>query len=66
MTIQDARPHISLAWALGDTSNSLRRAVQEEIKRSNVEGKRIFSVKFLGIQCKIGNKTHNICKFPDE
>ncbi|KAK1566996.1 hypothetical protein Q3G72_007090 [Acer saccharum] len=50
---KDARPHISLAWALGDISNSLKRAVEEEMKRSNVEGtlrKRIFSVKFSGIQ----------------
>ncbi|KAH7578459.1 hypothetical protein JRO89_XS01G0384300 [Xanthoceras sorbifolium] len=66
---KDARPHISLAWALGDISNSLKRVVEEEIKRLSVEGtlqKRIFSVKFSGIQCKIGNKTYNICKFSDE
>ncbi|KAK3183348.1 hypothetical protein Dsin_030634 [Dipteronia sinensis] len=66
---KDARPHISLAWALGDISNSLKRAVEEEMKRLDVEGtlrKRIFSVRFSGIQCKIGNKTYNICKFSDE
>ncbi|KAL5858966.1 hypothetical protein ACOSQ4_000262 [Xanthoceras sorbifolium] len=66
---KDARPHISLAWALGDVHSSLKRVVEEEIKRLSVEGtlqKRIFSVKFSGIQCKIGNKTYNICKFSDE
>lgn len=66
---QDPRPHISLAWALGDSSDSLRRVVDEEMKRSNVGGssqKCIFTSKFNGIECKIGNKTHKICKFQDE
>ncbi|KAE8056865.1 hypothetical protein FH972_013601 [Carpinus fangiana] len=66
---KDPRPHISLAWALGDISDSLQRVVEDEMKRSNVGGsaqKCIFTSKFNGIECKIGNKTYKICKFQDE
>ncbi|XP_062164234.1 uncharacterized protein LOC133870949 [Alnus glutinosa] len=66
---KDPRPHISLAWALGDSSDSLQRVVDEEMKRSNVGGssqKCIFTSKFNGIECKIGKKTYKICKFQDE
>ena len=66
---QDPRPHISLAWASGDISDSLKRVVEEEMKRFNVRGslqKCIFSSKFSGIECKIGQKTHKICKIQDE
>uniref|UniRef100_A0A2N9F3X9 U6 snRNA phosphodiesterase n=1 Tax=Fagus sylvatica TaxID=28930 RepID=A0A2N9F3X9_FAGSY len=66
---KDPRPHISLAWASGDISDSLKRVVEEEMKRFNVRGslqKCIFSSKFSGIECKIGQKTHKICKIQDE
>ncbi|KAF5456212.1 hypothetical protein F2P56_025717, partial [Juglans regia] len=66
---KDPRPHISLTWALGDISDSLERVVGEEIRRFNVGSslhKRIFTSKFGGIECKIGNKTYKICKFQDE
>ncbi|XP_031259471.1 U6 snRNA phosphodiesterase-like [Pistacia vera] len=63
---KNPRPHISLAWASGDISNSLKRVVEEETNRLSVEGslqKHIFSSKFSGIECKIGNKLYKICKF---
>ncbi|XP_044480433.1 U6 snRNA phosphodiesterase-like [Mangifera indica] len=62
------RPHISLAWALGDISNSLKRVIEEETKKLSVEGslqKRIFSSKFSGTECKIGSKIYKICKFSE-
>ncbi|KAI6696139.1 hypothetical protein NL676_016258 [Syzygium grande] len=66
---KDPRPHISLAWALGDVSESLQKAV-EEMKRSASFGtlspKCIFTTKFSRIECRIGHKTHKICKLPDE
>ncbi|GLT62737.1 hypothetical protein SLA2020_353490 [Shorea laevis] len=66
---KDPRPHISLAWALGDISDSLKNVV-EEVKRSSCfRGSlqsRVFTCKFNGIECKIGNKTYKICKSPDE
>ncbi|XP_012567275.1 uncharacterized protein [Cicer arietinum] len=65
---EDPRPHISLAWALGDTSHSLKKVVDEELKKC-VVGKSlkkcIFTCKFKGIECKIGNKTYTICKISD-
>ncbi|GAV73388.1 HVSL domain-containing protein [Cephalotus follicularis] len=66
---KDPRPHISLAWAFGSISDSIKRAVEAETKRSNVGDSlqsRIFTSKFSGIECKIGNKTYKICKFSDE
>ena len=66
---QDPRPHISLAWALGDLSDSLKRVVEEETKTSSFGGSlqnRICITKFGGIECKIGNKTYKICKSPDQ
>ncbi|XP_027186668.1 uncharacterized protein [Cicer arietinum] len=66
--VEDPRPHISLAWALGDTSHSLKKVVDEELKKC-VVGKSlkkcIFTCKFKGIECKIGNKTYTICKISD-
>ncbi|CAN1137650.1 U6 snRNA phosphodiesterase 1 [Linum perenne] len=63
---KDPRPHISLAWALGDISDSLKRVVvEEEVKRSRITG-RVFTCKFSGIVCKIGNKTFKICKLNDD
>ncbi|KAL8171253.1 hypothetical protein V2J09_023057 [Rumex salicifolius] len=66
---KDPRPHISLAWALGDASDLLQRVILQEMKRKASVGgfsqKRLFTVKFGGILCKIGNKTYNICKVPE-
>ncbi|XVF82032.1 hypothetical protein PTKIN_Ptkin16aG0010400 [Pterospermum kingtungense] len=66
---KDPRPHISLAWALGDLSGTLKRVVDEETKSSSFGGSlhnRIFTCKFGGIECKIGNKTYKLCKSPDQ
>lgn len=68
-SLQDPRPHISLAWASGDISNTLKNAAIQEERRLSVGGSRqkcFFSSKFNGIECKIGNKTYKICKFSDK
>lgn len=64
---KDPRPHISLAWALGDISHSLKKLVDEEMKCAAGKSlkKCIFSCKFKGIECKIGKKTYTIYKFSD-
>ncbi|KAL1559330.1 U6 snRNA phosphodiesterase 1 [Salvia divinorum] len=64
---QNPRPHISIAWATSDISSSLKCVIKAEMKR-HVEGlskKRIFTCKFGGISCKIGNRTYDICKVPE-
>lgn len=67
---KDPRPHISVAWALGEIRDTLKRMVEEEMKKykagSNPQQKCIFTSKFSGIFCKIGNKMHEICKFQEE
>lgn len=67
---KDPRPHISVAWALGEIRDTLKRMVEEEMKNykagSNPQQKCIFTSKFSGISCKIGNKMHEICKFQEE
>lgn len=67
---KDPRPHISVAWALGDIRDTLKRMVEEEMKKykvgSSSQQKCIFTSKFSGILCKIGNKMHEICKFQEE
>ncbi|CAN8244660.1 unnamed protein product [Cochlearia groenlandica] len=67
---KDPRPHISLVWALGDIRTSLKRAVDVELRKLIASGgcaqNRIFASKFGGIECKIGNKTHKLCKLPDD
>ncbi|TYH90229.1 hypothetical protein ES332_A13G035900v1 [Gossypium tomentosum] len=66
---KDPRPHISLAWALGDVSGSLKKVVEQETKSSAFRGSlqsRICTSKVGGIECKIGNRTHIICKSPDQ
>ncbi|KAL7229378.1 hypothetical protein ACSBR2_007977 [Camellia fascicularis] len=67
---EDPRPHVSLAWALGDISDVLKRVVEGEVRRCTMVGKyakpRIFTCKFSGIDCKIGNKTYKICKFQED
>ncbi|KAH1131455.1 hypothetical protein J1N35_002833 [Gossypium stocksii] len=35
---KDPRPHISLAWALGDVSGSLKKVVEQETKSSVFRG----------------------------
>ncbi|XP_062092242.1 uncharacterized protein LOC133798074 [Humulus lupulus] len=65
---KDPRPHISIAWASGDIDHSLRSAVQEE-RRGTVAAsskKCIFTSKFTGIECRIGNKEYKICKILDK
>ncbi|XP_014523997.1 U6 snRNA phosphodiesterase isoform X1 [Vigna radiata var. radiata] len=64
---KDPHPHISLAWALGDISHSLKKVVDEEMKCAVGKSfkKSIFSCKFKGIECKIGKKAYTICKIPD-
>ncbi|XP_058736780.1 uncharacterized protein LOC131609134 isoform X2 [Vicia villosa] len=65
---KDPCPHISLAWSLGDTSDPLKKIVGDEMKKC-VTGKSlkkcVFTCKFKGIECKIGNKTYTICKVSD-
>ncbi|XP_055826588.1 uncharacterized protein LOC129895000 isoform X2 [Solanum dulcamara] len=67
---KDPRPHISITWALGDIRDTLKRMVEEEMKKykagSSSQQKCIFTSKFSGILCKIGNKMHEICKFQEE
>ncbi|WVY99779.1 hypothetical protein V8G54_025849 [Vigna mungo] len=64
--IEDPRPHISLAWSLGDIAHSLKKVVDEEMKYAAGKSfKSIFSCKFKGIECKIGKKAYAICKIPD-
>ncbi|KAF3663634.1 putative myb-related protein-like [Capsicum annuum] len=67
---QDPRPHVSLAWTLGDIRDTLKRMVEEEMKKYKAglssQQKCIFTSKFNGILCKIGNKMHEICKFQEE
>ncbi|KAL6580647.1 hypothetical protein OROMI_008671 [Orobanche minor] len=67
---KDPRPHISVAWAAGDISSSLKKVIGEEMKRHTAAGglsqKRIFTCLFGGISCKIGNKSYEICKGQEE
>ncbi|PHT69443.1 hypothetical protein T459_28930 [Capsicum annuum] len=68
---KDPRPHISLAWTLGDIRDTLKRMVEEEEMKKYKAGSSshqrcIFTSKFNGILCKIGNKMHEICKFQEE
>lgn len=63
---KDPRPHISIAWTLGDISDSLKRVVELEWKRCfsarESSKKYLFTNNFSGIECKIGKKTYTICK----
>ncbi|XP_071686259.1 uncharacterized protein [Rutidosis leptorrhynchoides] len=67
---KDPRPHISIAWAVGDINQSLKRAVGGEMKKYvNVGGsstRSMFTCRFGNIVCKIGNKTYNICGSPGQ
>ncbi|KAL7590100.1 hypothetical protein Lser_V15G36026 [Lactuca serriola] len=57
---KDPRPHISIAWGVGDISESVKRVVEGEM-RKKVGGRCMFTCKFSSIVCKIGSKTYNIC-----
>ncbi|XP_052887001.1 uncharacterized protein LOC108476263 [Gossypium arboreum] len=66
---KDPRPHISLAWALGHVSGSFKKVVEQETKSSGFRGSlqsRICTSKVGGIECKICNRTHIICKSPNQ
>ncbi|XAR64858.1 hypothetical protein NMG60_11008735 [Bertholletia excelsa] len=72
---KDPRPHVSLAWASGDTSDLLKRAVAQVKRcftftaRNNTGGlthTRVLTSKFSGVDCKIGNKIYSICKFQED
>ncbi|KAL3524110.1 hypothetical protein ACH5RR_016944 [Cinchona calisaya] len=67
---KDPRPHISVAWALGDVGDVMTRVVEEETKRCATTGvlsrKHIFTCKFGGIMCRVGKKTYEICKIQEE
>ncbi|XP_010482449.1 PREDICTED: U6 snRNA phosphodiesterase [Camelina sativa] len=61
---KDPRPHISLVWALGDIRNSLKGAVDGELRKLRAGGcvqNRVFVSTFSGIECKIGKRKHRIC-----
>ncbi|XP_061368252.1 uncharacterized protein LOC133311252 [Gastrolobium bilobum] len=64
---KDPRPHISIAWAMGDITHSLKKNVDEEMKKfiGKSSKKCIFNCKFKGIECKIGKKIYTICKISD-
>ncbi|KAF5196553.1 U6 snrna phosphodiesterase [Thalictrum thalictroides] len=53
---KDPRPHISLAWAVGDISHLLRQQVEEEKRRYCSNGGSVqklnFTCKFSGIECR--------------
>ncbi|XP_027107272.1 uncharacterized protein [Coffea arabica] len=66
---KDPRPHISVAWASGDVGDFMTGVVEEEMKRFSLTGgssrKHIFTCKFGGVKCRIGNRTYEICKFQE-
>lgn len=66
---KDPRPHISVAWALGDVGDFMTGVVEEEMKRFSSTGgssrKRMFTCKFGSVMCRIGNRTYEICKIQD-
>ncbi|WOK96616.1 U6 snRNA phosphodiesterase [Canna indica] len=64
---KNPRPHISLLWALGDTSYSLKQAVDidRSYKKATPSSGHIFTSKISSIECKIGKKTYSIWKFPE-
>ncbi|XP_011625622.1 U6 snRNA phosphodiesterase [Amborella trichopoda] len=64
---KNPRPHISLVWALGDASDSLKQAA-DELNRSRAQlgssQRSIWTSTFNGIVCKIGKWSYKVCKFP--
>ncbi|EEC73702.1 hypothetical protein OsI_08295 [Oryza sativa Indica Group] len=65
---KNPRPHISLAWALGDVSCKLKQAIKEIEKSQSSLGtsqKSNLRCKFSHVVCKIGKKVYDICKLAD-
>ncbi|MCL7039569.1 hypothetical protein MKW94_009215 [Papaver nudicaule] len=60
---EDPRPHISLIWASGNVSDLLKKRVMENLSAAGTmsQNRRIFTFKFKGIKCRIGNKQYKIC-----
>ncbi|KAF9625657.1 hypothetical protein IFM89_025142 [Coptis chinensis] len=67
---KDPRPHISVAWTMGDRSSLVKGKTKQEIQRYCNNGGSVqklgFTSKFLGIECKIGSKVYTICKCSEE
>ncbi|KAK1272500.1 hypothetical protein QJS04_geneDACA012536 [Acorus gramineus] len=65
---KNPRPHISLAWALGDNSSSLNQALQlnRHYPTACSVKRQLFVCKFSGIECKVGKKSYKICKLTDQ
>lgn len=62
---KDPRPHISLAWVIGDASHLLKRKVEEELQTRGSVRKLNLTCKFSRIECKIGCKVYNICNLDE-
>eukprot|EP00250_Pteridium_aquilinum_P001528 c11723_g1_i1 orf=248-1189(+) len=66
MYYETPRPHVSVAWAPGNSTPSLRKAVEELAKHKNRgEGAQhipLWSHLLSKIECKIGNRTYCIWK----
>lgn len=66
--LQNPRPHISLAWALGDVSSKLKQATKEIGKFENsINSSKNCNLRcnFSLIVCKVGKKVYDICKIED-
>jgi len=62
---KNPRPHISVAWGLGDITLTLKQTADELNRlKGNVGStkKSIWSYMFNGIECKIGQQTYSIYK----
>lgn len=60
---KNPRPHISVAWGLGDITLTLKQTADELNRlKGNVGStkKNIWSYMFSGIECKIGQQTYSI------
>ncbi|EMS63680.1 hypothetical protein TRIUR3_35251 [Triticum urartu] len=65
---KNPRPHISLAWALGDVSSKLKQATKEIEKFENsINSSKNCNLRcnFSRIVCKVGKKVYDICKIGD-
>ncbi|GLJ21920.1 hypothetical protein SUGI_0410240 [Cryptomeria japonica] len=62
---KNPRPHISVAWGLGDITSKLKKVAEE---LNNLKGntcskrKSVWTYPFSRIECKIGQKVYSICK----
>lgn len=59
---QKPRPHISLAWALGDVMDALATVAQElnAMVRLQEEKVCLWTSPATKVECKIGQKLHSI------